>query len=363
MLFRSARTGKLLWTAEGGNHLQCNIAARHSGSPGLDIIGTYGGHKPNKGFALKHDGTPQAYPYDQLPLNGDRIWAHDWDGGDGYNICLNFTRIYGVGGKVLFEMDLNDAPEGDVVSWGPDALHFLWYNVDIVGDHREEVLVQMKDGSIRAYLNTDTPPARRPCKWQNQAYATLLAPGDYVRSVLVLPKQAFLPDVRPVRRPAALPVPATQPANPLASQLSIASGKRCEWARLDDGATLYVDRTFVATSVPPKLKGAWLLRTANDDKTSDPTSPFIGFTAAQDVDVHILYTNVATTLESKWLTDENGWKPAGFTVQSTVAGPEAVRHVRCKRFTAGQRIELPGNGSTSRTSSMYHVVLCEPGKE
>ena len=39
--------------------------------------------------------------------------------------------------------------------------------------------VQMPDGSVRVYLNTATPPHRRPCKWQDPQYNLLQSPGDY----------------------------------------------------------------------------------------------------------------------------------------------------------------------------------------
>jgi hypothetical protein len=103
----------------------------------------------------------------------------DWDGDRGRNVCLNFTRIYGVGGKLLYEVDLSDAPAGNVIPWNEHKLNHLWFNVDIVGDYREDIPVQMPDGSVRVYLNTQTPPRREPCKWQNRTYEFLQAPGDY----------------------------------------------------------------------------------------------------------------------------------------------------------------------------------------
>ncbi len=175
-----ARTGKLLWLKKAaGGHLQLNIAAHVTDGKGLDILGTYGGHRPKAGFACKHDGTDFSYPFTDLPINGDRMWPMDWDGDRGRNVCLNFTRIYGAGGKLLYEVDLGDAPAGDVIPWNEHKLNHLWFNVDIVGDYREDIPVQMPDGSVRVYLNTQTPPRREPCKWQNRTYQFLQAPGDY----------------------------------------------------------------------------------------------------------------------------------------------------------------------------------------
>jgi hypothetical protein len=175
-----ARTGKLLWVKNApAVHLQLNIAANVNGGAGLDIIGTYGGHKPTAGFACRYDGTDFGYPLPDLPLNGDRMWPMDWNGESGRNICLNFTRVYGLGGKLLYEVDLSDAPKGDVIPWNEHKLNHLWFNVDIVGDYREDIPVQMPDGSVRVYVNTKEPPRREPCKWQNRAYEFLQAAGDY----------------------------------------------------------------------------------------------------------------------------------------------------------------------------------------
>jgi hypothetical protein len=76
-------------------------------------------------------------------------------------------------------VDLSDAPKGDVIPWNEHHLYNLWFNVDLVGDYREDIPVQMPDGSVRVYVNTKTPPGRKPCKWQDRAYQMLQAPGDY----------------------------------------------------------------------------------------------------------------------------------------------------------------------------------------
>lgn len=183
-------TGKSLWEKRApGTHLQLNVAGNITGSGGLDIIGTYGGHRPKGGFACKYDGTDMEYPFPEYPINGDRMWAMDWDGDKGHQICLNFTRIYGEGGKLLYEIDFSDAPDGDVIPWNEHYLYQFWANVDIVGDHREDIIVQMKDGSIRAYVNTETLTTKRPCKWQNRAYQMLQAPGDYRYFIAVIQQE------------------------------------------------------------------------------------------------------------------------------------------------------------------------------
>ena len=154
-----ARSGRLLWKKKApGNHLQLNVAADFADHEGLEIVGTYGGHRPRGGFACTCDGADLAYPFpsDEFPINGDRIWAMDWDGAGGGQVCLNFTRIFGRGAKLLYEVDLSDAPHGDVIPWNEHKLNHLWFNVDIIGDHREEIPIQMGDAAGRggpcAYL-------------------------------------------------------------------------------------------------------------------------------------------------------------------------------------------------------------------
>ena len=175
-----ARTGKLLWQKDAAaGHLQLNIAANVTGGPGLDILGVTGGHLATGAFACKYDGSDFPYPYTERPLNGDRWWPMDWDGDRGHNVCLNFTTVYGLGNRVLHRLSFDDAPQGDVIPWNAHKLNHLWFNADLVGDYREDIPVQMKDGSVRVYLNTETPPHRRRCKWQNPAYQMMQSPGDY----------------------------------------------------------------------------------------------------------------------------------------------------------------------------------------
>ena len=86
----------------------------------------------------------------------------------------------------LCEVDQNDAPQGNVIPWNEHKLNHLCRNVDIVGDHREDMPIQVADGSIRVYLNTQTSPGKKPCKWQSRSYQMLQAPGDYRYSIAAI---------------------------------------------------------------------------------------------------------------------------------------------------------------------------------
>ena len=125
-----SRNGRLLWKKEApGKHLQLNVGVDITGSDGLDIVGTFGGHRPQGGFACKHDGTNIKYPFQgqEYPINGDRIWPMDWDGARGRQACLNFTKVYGRDARLLYSVDLSDAPEGDVIPWNEHKLNHLYY--------------------------------------------------------------------------------------------------------------------------------------------------------------------------------------------------------------------------------------------
>jgi len=151
--------------------------------------------------------------------------------------------------------------------------------------------------------------------------------------------------------------PATGPQAPVVSNLTVASGRATEWIDLDTGEALYTDRSYTFTSVPATWQGQAALRTANDDKYSSASNPsFITFTLSQEATVYVVYTTVNTTLSTTWCTTANGWLSESLTVGTSLPGSESTRVVRSKVFPAGP-VSLGGNGSTSGTSSMYHVVV------
>ncbi|MGB0910807.1 MAG: cadherin-like domain-containing protein, partial [Nitrospirales bacterium] len=132
---------------------------------------------------------------------------------------------------------------------------------------------------------------------------------------------------------------------------------------LAEGALMYTDRPFTFQApIPAVLEGQLAIRTANLDKfSSTEETAFLQFDVTQDVEVYLLYTNVNTTLETDWLEEGEGWELQNFTVPCSLNGVERNRVVRKKSFPAGP-IRLPGNGSITGTSSMYHVVVV-PRKE
>jgi len=159
---------------------------------------------------------------------------------------------------------------------------------------------------------------------------------------------------------AAVAIDVTAPSA-FPTALQVASGRAYQWTTLRVGASLYIDRTFTVTGVPAALQDQILLRSANDDKFSAASNTgFITFSLAKEARVYVAYTAVNTTLASTWCTTANGWQDEHITLATSLPGAESHRLVRSKLFPAGT-VQLGGNGATSGTSSMYHVVVAPTG--
>merc|ERR1711871_1152906 len=74
---------------------------------------------------------------------------------------------------------------------------------------------------------------------------------------------------------------------------------------LQVGTTMYCDRDYTFTSVPPFLAGSTLIQTANNDKRSDPTDlDFVCFVVDAPATVYLLYDSRATDgQEPAWMLD------------------------------------------------------------
>lgn len=196
-LYRAADGFPLVERAGPEFHLQWNLAVNVSGGPGLDVVGTFGGHFVTGGFAYDvARRKKKAYPFGAWPREAHNWYPIDWDVGHetaffGYHTPARRRRaaavsaadeqrprVFGRGGKLLAEIN----GDGDGV-----VLRAVSNAVDVVGDHREEVVVQMVDGSVRAYLNVDplaTPP--EPTKLEDPHYRRFLAHGAYPSHVAAL---------------------------------------------------------------------------------------------------------------------------------------------------------------------------------
>ena len=81
----------------------------------------------------------------------------------------------------------------------------------------------------------------------------------------------------------------------------MASGKAYEVIEngLQSGALLYIDRSYIFSSVPSSLEGATYIKTSNDDKTITDDS-LISFEVNQNVTVYVAYDDSVST-QLSWL--------------------------------------------------------------
>lgn len=133
--------------------------------------------------------------------------------------------------------------------------------------------------------------------------------------------------------------------------VSGASPGNYQWAALDNGVQVYIDRAFTFTAVPQSFRGLDFLRTANNDKDSSGDG-FIAFTVNQAVDIHVAY-DVRPSQRPAWLAD---WTDSGAEL---VSSDTRLRLYR-KSFPMGE-VLLGGNQPTAGADySMYVVVMSLP---
>ncbi|MFQ5610301.1 MAG: hypothetical protein ACE5F8_08545 [Woeseiaceae bacterium] len=94
--------------------------------------------------------------------------------------------------------------------------------------------------------------------------------------------------------PSTPGVPVTPDAPTMALSITNTSPATYQWGVLTEGQELYVDRTYVFTSVPATHQSLDYLKTANDDKTASGM-PFVSFDVNTPVTVYVAYhTQIAT---------------------------------------------------------------------
>ena len=136
------------------------------------------------------------------------------------------------------------------------------------------------------------------------------------------------------------------------SNITVTSGQTYEIVHngLQDGALVYVDRTYTYSGVPISVKGATYIKTANDDKLSGDSS-FITFDVSQDVSVYVAHDD-RIIVKPSWMTSFTD------TGDDLVIASQA-HSIWKKNFTAGT-ITLGGNAGGSN-SSMYSIKIVEQG--
>ena len=132
------------------------------------------------------------------------------------------------------------------------------------------------------------------------------------------------------------------------SNLTVASGAAYEVsaAGLRAGGTVYRDRAYTFTTVPPSVQGARYIQTANNDKAAT-TAAFLRFTVNQPVSVTVAY-DVRLTPKPSWL---NSFTDTGKNLVTS----DTTLHLYVRAFPAGP-ITLGGNAGGGK-GSMYSVIV------
>lgn len=123
-----------------------------------------------------------------------------------------------------------------------------------------------------------------------------------------------------------------------------------EWAVLNDGESVYIDRTYTFVDVPTKYKGSSYLKTANDDKFLTGSS-VVSFSTSDSITVHIGYDTRNTPIPS-WLSS---WTTTNDVVTATHAGFAVYKKV----FTPGT-VQIDGNELGNSNYLVFIETVNEP---
>lgn len=130
-----------------------------------------------------------------------------------------------------------------------------------------------------------------------------------------------------------------------------------------EGAGYFVDRDVTITSLPSSLRGATLVRGANDDKRrTDPE--YLVLDARTDADLYVGLDPRGAPENGDWWpdwVDELGFEPTGEEIE--VAGDPGQQSFRLfaldRTVAAGERIVLGANGAPTGSSSSYITIAAE----
>ncbi|CAM9715643.1 unnamed protein product, partial [Sphacelaria rigidula] len=145
------------------------------------------------------------------------------------------------------------------------------------------------------------------------------------------------------------------------SDVSCASNRGVAVATATTRSLLYVDReyTLKADSLPSRLRGATLIRTACSDKNND-NQFFMRFRSVEASTVHVLFDRRCTSPPS-WLTSSyRATSMRAHVTHKTTKGKTADNPfvVWTRNFPAGAWVNLGGN-KAPKASTMYVVIVTE----
>jgi hypothetical protein len=150
--------------------------------------------------------------------------------------------------------------------------------------------------------------------------------------------------------PATVRITVTATSGPplTISNLTVASGQSymVPAAGLQVGGTVYRDRSYTSTTIPPSMQGAAFIQTANNDKAAT-NAAFLRFEVDRPVTVHVAH-DVRIKSKPSWLTTFTD------TGMNLVTSDTTLR-LFARSFSGGT-ITLGGNASGG-ASSMYSVIV------
>ena len=144
----------------------------------------------------------------------------------------------------------------------------------------------------------------------------------------------------------------------LVEDLSVNSALPISWNLINFEIRMYMDRNYVYLKVPPELRGHLALKTANSDKNYFQNSiPYITFKLKEDAKIYVIYSDINTDLDIKWLNEENGWIKEDLQIETSQWRYQSTRLIKSRSFSKGDAVELWGNGCLSKNCGNYTIVI------
>ncbi|CAN5410628.1 hypothetical protein BH23VER1_BH23VER1_02110 [soil metagenome] len=151
--------------------------------------------------------------------------------------------------------------------------------------------------------------------------------------------------------PGPQTAPAAEASFSLISDLKAASGRAYATASLRPGQPSYTDRSYKFTVVPDALRGALMIRTANEDDHSQGQR-FLTFDLAMESTVIIAHDTR--------LKERPDWLMAFADTDQKITNEDTTFHLWSMDFPAGP-VVLGGNSNGSQRSEFAHyVVIVQP---
>ena len=134
----------------------------------------------------------------------------------------------------------------------------------------------------------------------------------------------------------------------------VASGKNYASLNLNSGDSLYLDRSYLLGSLPPKYEGLTWIRTAMDDKFSTQ-NPFLTYSVTS---VATVYVGISTLVPTPAWVTANGWNANADTIVVNILGDDIHYTLFAKGFPQPGPVALGANEDPG--SNQMYIVLNRP---